>query len=644
MTRRTPVRPGFLDDLTKRPLVCDGAMGTMLYERGHFINRSFDEANLTNPELVRSIHEGYVRAGAEVLETNTFSSNRFLLGRYGIADKVDGINRAGVLLARAAAGDRAYVAGSVGPTGEGSGYLPEDKKTEIADAFRVQIRALVEEGVDTLMFETFHHLGEIQVAIEVAREHFDGPVVAQMSFEDDGRLRDGTPPDAVAGLLRTFGADVVGVNCCDGPSVVFDVVSEMLKAVPLVAAQPNAGQPRRVDSRTIYMATPEYFGVFARRYLKAGVRLVGGCCGTHPEHIQSMAAAARMMGAGPKVLPATPTTTTLTVEPPRGTEPTPTEKKSAFARKVVDIFRDRLGGGTRRQAPSSRADFAVSVEVNPAHGLDVARPVELARMLVKGGVDVVNIADGPRAVVRMSNAALGVKIMEQVGIEVLLHVCCRDRNLLGLQMDLLGDHVLGYRNLVIITGDPPKLGDYPKATPVFDLDSIELLKLVNSLNRGIDPTGKMVGEATSFFLACGAEPGSVNYDRELQRLEKKVKAGAELIMTQPVYDRDVISRFLNDVRAFNVPVLLGLCPLVSHRNAEFLHNEVPGMAVPDAIRERMKLAGTGPAGINEGVLIAREMLQEFMDAVVGVYVMPQLGKYQTALTLLEPLGYGTSGA
>jgi methionine synthase / methylenetetrahydrofolate reductase(NADPH) len=641
MPAAAPVRPGFLEMLAERPLVCDGAMGTMLYERGYFINRSFDEANLTGPELVRTIHKSYVRAGASVLETNTFSANRLLLARFGIPEKAVAINEAGVRLAREAAQDGVFVAGSVGPTGEGTGVLTAEQAVSVAGAFEEQIAALVASGVDLLLFETFHHLGEIEIALRIGRRLFAGPIVAQMSFEEDAKLRDGTPPERVASLLRGFGADVAGVNCCEGPSVVYDVATAMTQVTPLVAAQPNAGQPRRVDARTIYMATPEYFGVFARRYLKAGVRLIGGCCGTRPEHITAMAAAARMMGGSAKASPVGPLPAEAATPAATGVEPVATEEKSPLAAKVMRVFRERLASGSRKQVPRSREDFVVSVEVNPAHGLEVQKPLATARMLVGGGADVINIADGPRAVVRMSNFALGLKMMEQK-TEVLLHVCCRDRNLIGLQMDLLGAHVMGYRNLVVITGDPPKLGDYPKATPVFDLDSIELLQLIDNLNRGIDPSGKAVGEKTSFFLACGAEPNAIDYDREMRRLEKKIKAGAEMIMTQPVYDRAVVRRFLDDVRAFEVPVLMGLCPLVSFRNAEFLHNEVPGMTVPEAIRDRMK-AAAGPAGVDEGIAIAREMLVEFMDEVVGAYVMPQLGRYGTALRLLEPLGYGPPG-
>jgi len=325
-----------------------------------------------------------------------------------------------------------------------------------------------------------------------------------------------------------------------------------------------------------------------------------------------------------------------------GMAPIPTAKKSKLANKVMTVFQNRLKAGKAREAPKGPEDFVVSVEVNPSPGLSIEKPLRATRLLREGGVDVVNIADGPRASVRMSNTALAIRLREELQTETILHVCCRDRNILGLQSDILGCQVLGLHNLVIITGDPPKMGDYPKATAVFDLDSIELLKLVDGLNRGIDPAGKMVGEATSLFLSTGAEPGAFDYDRELRRLEMKIKAGAEMVMTQPVYDPRVVERFLKDVQNFGVPVLLGVCPLVSSRNAEFLHNEVPGMTVPPAIRDRMASAGGGPEGIAEGIRIAQEMVMAFADQIVGVYVMPQLGRYNSALEVLRPLGYGTN--
>ena len=633
-------RQGFLEAIQVRPIVFDGAMGTVLYELGYFINRSFDEANISRADTVLKVHEDHRRAGAEVIETNTFSANRMLLQRYGAAEKVEDINRAGVELAQQAAGDQAWVAGAVGPTGEGIGVMPEYKRTEVRKAYEEQIGILASGSIDLLVLETFHHLTEMRIALEVASEIYSGPILAQMSFQQDGHLADGTSPVRVADLLASWGAAVVGVNCCEGPAVVHDVATEMVKSGLPVSAQPNAGSPRRLDERTLYMATAEYFGVYARRMLKAGVRAVGGCCGTRAEHIAAVAAAARMVGGGEARVAAEPKNTTRAEVTKVGIPPTPTEEKSGLASKVRRVFEERLKGGAAANTPKGPEDFVVSVEVNPSPGLSVTKPLKAAARLLAGGVDVINIADGPRASVRMSNTSLALKVREELNMEVILHVCCRDRNLLGLQSDILGCHVLGLNNLVIITGDPPKLGDYPKATAVFDLDSIELLKLVDGLNRGIDPSGKMVGEATSLFLATGAEPGAFDYDRELRRLEMKIKAGAEMVMTQPVYDPAVVDRFLTDVRDFKVPVLMGICPLVSSRNAEFLHNEVPGMSVPDPIRKRMVDAGGGPEGAAEGVKIAKEMLLACADRVVGVYLMPQLGRYGAALDVLSPLGYG----
>jgi homocysteine S-methyltransferase len=632
-----------LSHLKTRPIVFDGAMGTGLYERGFFINRPFDEANLVRSEAVAEIHTAHRKAGAEILETNTFSANRLLLGRYGLPDRVREINLAGVALARGAAREEALVAGALGPTGEGLGVLPEERLAELRSVFEEQIRALVDAGVDLLVLETFHHSGEMLAALTVARSHFKGPIVAQMSFEEDGHLRDGTAPERVAEMLVRAGADIVGVNCCDGPAVVHEVATQMLKAGVPVSAQPNAGRPRRLDHRTLYMATPEYFGVYARRLFKAGVRLVGGCCGTRAEHVAAIAAAARMIGSsgsddrpGPgAILDRAP----QPAEVARTLPEIPLAQRSALAAKIERVFAERLGSGTTTAAPRGPSDFVVSVEVNPPSGLNPAKAVAAARQLINAGVDVINVPDGPRAAVRMSNVAFSHIVQRDIGCEVILHVCCRDRNLVGLQADILGAHVLGLRNLVVITGDPPKLGDYPKATAVFDLDSVELLKLVRGLNQGVDPAGRMVGEQTAYFLGAGVEPAAADYDRELKRLERKVAAGARVIMTQPVYDRATVARFLSDTRSFGVPILLGLCPLVSARNAEFLHNEVPGMSVPEHIRERMKAAGAGPLAQAEGIRIAREMLDEFSSSITGCYIMPQLGRTSSALGVLEGLGY-----
>ncbi|MEZ6197261.1 MAG: bifunctional homocysteine S-methyltransferase/methylenetetrahydrofolate reductase [Planctomycetota bacterium] len=625
-----------LEVLAERPIAADGAMGTLLYESGYFINHSFDEANVTRPETVLACHRSYVEAGADLLETNTFSANRFLLARYGAQDRVTEINREGVRIAREAAGPEVWVGGSIGPTGEGLAWLSATRQREIREAFAEQISALVDGGVDLLVLETFYAMGEMQIALEVAREHFPGAIMAQMSFTESGQLRDGTAPADVARQLGEWKADIVGVNCALGPAHVFDIAAAMVDHGLPVSAQPNAGLPRRLDERTIYMSTPEYFGVFARRFYKAGVRVVGGCCGTGPEHVERVADACRMMGG--RVLPATPKSRVPAATEPRiPISPVAVERRSRLAAKVRRVWKERIDPAGPRASVRGAENFVTSVEVNPHPGLSTTRALEGARLLREGGVDVINIADGPRAVVRMANWALGLTVKRELDMEFILHVCCRDRNLLGLQSDLLGVHVMGVRNLVVITGDPPKLGDYPKASAVFDLDSIELLKLVESLNHAIDPAGKTFDEPTAFFASCGAEPGSLDYDRELLRLQKKIEAGAEMIMTQPVYDPAVLDRFLNDTASFGVPVLVGILPLASARNAEFLHNEVPGMQIPASIRDRM--AAAGGKGRSEGLQIAREMLAEVQDRVVGAYLMPPFSRYQAALEVLEVLGY-----
>jgi homocysteine S-methyltransferase len=634
----------FLEVLTRGPMVFDGAMGTQLYEKGYFITRSFDEANLTRPDLVLEIHRSYVAVGAQIVESNTFGANRELLSRYGAQDRLKEINRAGIRLARQAAGDRAYVAGSIGPTGRMVGGLTDDALARLETVFREQAEGLLEEGVDLLVLETFISAAEIEAALRAVRALYDGPVVAQMSFSEERQSIDGFPPALIADFLRDRGADVVGVNCAEGPALVFEAAREMVGRGRPVSAQPNAGRPRRLDERTLYMTTPEYFGVYARRFFQSGVQIVGGCCGTGPEHIRRVAAAAAMVGGGRVKVEAS--AAAAPAAEIRRRPGTPTEQKSLLGEKIARIFRERLARGGQdlaqggpRPVPRGPDDFVVSVEVNPEPGLDLSKPLHAAAMLKRAGVDVVNIADGPRAAARMSNLALALRMKSEVPIDVILHVCCRDRNLLGLHSDLLGAWVLGIRNLVIITGDPPKMGDYPAATAVFDLDSIGLLRLVDSLNHGLDPSGKPMPEPTGFLLACGAEPAAHDYDRELRRLEEKKRAGAELVMTQPVYDPEVLRRFLDDSRSLGLPILAGICPLASTRNAEFLHNEVPGMQIPRTIRDRMAKAPDPETGRREGVLIAREMLDEVKQDVVGAYLMPQFGRYRSAVEVLETVGY-----
>lgn len=627
----------FHESLKAGPLVCDGAMGSQLYERGYFITRSFDEANLARPDLVLQIHREYVEAGAHVIESNTFGANRELLARYGAQDRVRDINLAGVRLAREAAGQQAYVAGSVGPTGRMYATLTDARREALESVFKEQIDALLTAGVDLLVLETFLDAAEIEAALKAARGSFSGPIIAQMSFSEERKEIEGLPPALVVDFLRDRGADVVGVNCAEGPAFVFEIARQMTGRGMPVSAQPNAGLPRRLDERTIYMSTPEYFGVYARRLYQSGVALVGGCCGTGAEHVSRIAAAAAMMGAGR--VSTTPTSSPVISSPVRRLPPIPLARKSPLGEKIDRVVRERFDPKGPRRPAQGPDSFVVSVEVNPDPGLGVERPLRAAAMLKRAGVDVVNIADGPRAAVRMSNLALALKMREEIGLDTLLHVCCRDRNLLGLHSDLLGAWVLGIRNLVVITGDPPKMGDYPAATAVFDLDAIGLLRLIDSLNHGVDPAGKSIEDRTRFLLACGAEPAAHDYDREIRRLEEKKRAGAELVMTQPVYDPNVLSRFLNDLRSLDLPVLVGLCPLASSRNAQFLHNEVPGMQIPESILERMAAAGTPDEERRQGVEVTREMLLQVKDDVVGVYLMPQFGRFRTAVEVLQTIGY-----
>jgi len=614
-TRRdTPFR-----EAMRSLLVFDGAMGSLLYERGIFVTQNFEQLNVTRPEVVGKIHEDYVAAGAQVIETNTFGGNSFCLDRHGLGDQVRAYNVAGARLARKAAGVDVWVGGSIGPTGLVPGVASPAELDQVAATFAEQATALVEGGVDLFVLETFRHLEEIRIAIDAARRAAPGlPIIASMAFNPSETVADGSTPEQVATTLRDWGADVIGVNCGDGPQLALAIAERMRVAGVPLCVQPNAGLPRTVDGRLLYMATPEYLDVFARRTIQLGATMIGGCCGTTPDHVHWMAKSSRMLGDKHTEVVRPSTARATEVVPVLA--PIPLAERSDFAAKIA------------------AGKFVVSVEVNPAPGLDPTKALEGAKMLLASGVDIVNVADAPRAMARMSNLAFCSLLLERYGIQPILHVCGRDRNLLGQMAHLLGAHAIGIRNLVIITGDPPKVGDYPEATAVYDLDAIGLLQMAANMNRGIDPAGKpLPGGQTSFLLATGFEPGAADLDKEIKRLERKKAAGAEIVMTQPIFQTDLLEQVLRRIAHLELPVLVGVLPLVSYKNAEFLHNEVPGMQIPEAIRERMRTTPGGEAARKEGVKIAREMLFAVRDRVQGAYLMPPLGRYELALNVLDGL-------
>jgi methionine synthase / methylenetetrahydrofolate reductase(NADPH) len=609
----------FLARIKQSPVLCDGAMGTLLYAKGIFINRSYDELNLSQPDLIRGIHHDYLQAGAEIIETNTFGANSFRLARHSLADKVREMNRMGARLAREAAKSfDVWVAGSVGPLGTRIEPLGKTSFDEARAAFREQIAALAEGGVDLLILETFGYLEEIHQAILAAREvNAALPVVAQVTIDEDGNCLDGSAPETFAPKLAEWGADVIGCNCSVGPVAMLEAMERVrgVTSLPL-SAQPNAGIPRSVDGRNIYLCSPEYMASYARKFVAAGVRVVGGCCGTTPEHIRVMKSALRVGEARGRTSSArTGTGSAL----PRAIAAVPLENRSPLGAKLA------------------RGEFLTMVEIVPPKGIDVRKEVEGARFLKSVGVDGVNIPDSPRASARMSNQALSLLIQREVGIDAILHYTCRDRNVLCIQSDLLGAAAVGIRNLICITGDPPKMGNYPDATAVFDVDAIGLVNIVHNLNRGLDLGGNPIGTGTGFVIGVGANPGLTDLDEEIRRFEFKVEAGAEYAVTQPVFDLRLLENFLRRIEHCRVPVVAGIWPLVSVRNAEFMKNELR-VSVPDSILERMARASTPDAARAEGVAIAREMLIAARQMVQGAQISAPMGRYSSAVDVLEALG------
>ena len=600
-----------LDD--GRVHVVDGAMGTMLYARGVFLNVCYDELNLRQPDLIRDIHRDYVRAGAELIETNTFGANPLKLAGCGLGGETELINCTAATLARDAVGNRALVLGAIGPLGVRVEPFGELGLDEAHDAFARQVKGLLDGGVDGFMLETFSDVSEIGAAIRAVRSLSDLPVIAQMTIGTDGQTHYGTNPATFGPELAALGADAVGVNCSVGPHGVLEAVEQLAGVVNLpISAQPNAGLPREVADRKIYMASPEYMAGYARRMVEAGARLVGGCCGTTPEHIKAIASFVQSVS-------------------PRHRYTTVAPVVQEQVRSALPLA-ERSGLGARLAVKQ----FVTTVEIVPPRGVDPSPMLAQVRELKAAGVNAVNVPDGPRAQSRMGALLSGLLIQREVGLEAVVHYACRDRNLLGMLSDLLGAAASGLNNLLIITGDPPKMGPYPDATAVFDIDSIGLTNLVSRLNLGLDPGGNDLGSATKFVIGVGVNPAAPDAEREMSRFGWKVDAGAEYAVTQPVFDLEQLDRFLARVEPLGVPIIAGIWPLVSLRNAEFLANEVPGVTVPETVLSRMRHASEHgkEAALAEGVAIAKEMLVAVRQRVAGVQVSAPLGKVPVALEVL----------
>jgi methionine synthase I (cobalamin-dependent)/5,10-methylenetetrahydrofolate reductase len=611
--------PQFADIFANRPVLADGAMGTVLYARGIFINRCYDELNLSDPGLILSVHEEYLQAGAEILESNTFGANRFRLTRHGLGGKVAQINAAGVQIAREAvkhlkekqAGE-AWVAGSVGPLGVRLEPLGKTGLEEARAAFAEQIRALANAGVDLLIIETMPALNEAREALLAAHETApELPVLVMVTVDDESNCLDGSSPQHAASLLTEWGAGAIGVNCSTGPTTVLTAIEAMRGATTLpLAAMPNAGLPRAVEGRNIYLCSPEYMASFARKAIAAGAQVVGGCCGTTPNHIRAMRSAMRAIDAQTRVVEGGATASVSTETPP-----------------------ESLGQRSRIGSLVEHRKFISLVEIVPPHGIDCSREIEGAMLLAQLGVHAINVPDSPRASARMSAQSLCIQIQQHTGIETILHYTCRDRNILSIQSDLLGASSIGLRNILCLTGDPPKMGNYPDATAVFDVDAIGLVNLVRRLNHGLDVGANSIGASTNFTIGIAANPGAPDIEHELRRFAYKVEAGAEYAITQPVFDLRLLEEFLKRIESFRIPVIAGIWPLTSLRNAEFMKNDLR-VSMPEEIMLRMAQADTPDAARQEGIQIAQEMLEVVRPLVQGVQVSAPFGRYTAAAEVI----------
>ncbi|MBN1361527.1 MAG: bifunctional homocysteine S-methyltransferase/methylenetetrahydrofolate reductase [Sedimentisphaerales bacterium] len=611
-------RSAFEERLARGVLIGDGAMGTMLYQTGVFLNRCFDELNLSDSVLVERVHAAYVEAGADLIETNTFGANRVKLARYGLTNDVSRVNEAGVRLAKSAAGERVLVAGAMGPLGcELTDFGPMTPD-EAARIFRQQAQALLEAGADLLILETFLNPDELLVALNAVGDLGDVPIIAQMTVNEQSETMYGERVDqAVARIVRSEAVTAVGLNCSVGPSSMLSSL-ELVRTVTSkpISVQPNAGMPRSVEGRQLYMCTPEYMAEYAKRFFEKGARIIGGCCGTTPDHIREIVRAVRPLDkASARSVGAVATPKGKTQEVPLA-EPKPLAERSRIGAKLA------------------AGEQVTMIELTPPRGVDLTTILQKARHCAEAGVDAINIPDGPRASSRLSPMVTAVRIQQEAGIETVLHVCCRDRNLIGMQSDTLGASALGLRNLLIITGDPPKLGEYPNATGVFDMDSIGLTGVVSSLNRGVDVGGNRIDPPTALVIGVGANPVAADLPREIERFRQKVSAGAEFAVTQPVFDPDSLFRFLEAIEGARIPIVAGIWPFTSFKNAEFMANEVPGVVVPEQLLARMNQATTKEQGLALGVEIARELVAAIGGQVAGLAVSAPFGNVELALAVL----------
>jgi methionine synthase I (cobalamin-dependent)/5,10-methylenetetrahydrofolate reductase len=605
----------FREKLRRGIIVFDGGVGTYLYEKGIFINTCFDELNLTSPDLVSSVHRDYVAAGADIIETNTFGANRFRLAPHGLEKRVKEINQRGAEIAKMAAREKALVAGSIGPLGIQLEPLGKLSLGEAREAFKEQVQGLLAGGVDLIVLETFSYLPELVQAIKAVKEvNAEIPIIAQVTVNDDGRLLSGALLENFVADVTPLGVDVIGMNCSVGPKSMLDALEHLKRLTTLpISVQPNAGLPQSVGGRNLYLMSPEYMAEYAKRFIQTGATIVGGCCGTNPDHIRAIRRAVQALQPAKRM---DTSKVDLKVEAPATIH-------------VVDMAsKSRLSGKLARH------EFVKLVELVSPRGVSPAKEIEKARRLHEFGIDGINIPDGPRAIARMSALAMATILQREVGIEAVLHFACRDRNVIGMQSDLLGAWALGIRNILAITGDPPKLGTYPDATAVFDVDAIGLTNLINRLNHGLDLAGNPIGEPTGLSIAVGANPGAMNLDEELRRLDWKIEAGAEYIITQPVFDLGILEKFMKRIEHVKLPLLCGIWPLVSYRNAEFMNNEVPGASVPAEVLERMRKTTSKEEGFAVGVAIAKETYERVRQDVAGVQLSAPLGRIDGVIQIL----------